>query len=332
MFVRIRDTLILVAKVGVALSFAVMIVSVLIQVVGRTSGSSPVWTEELARFSMVWGGLLGASCAYRYRLDPTLFPNALKAHGAKGLAFTLARTFGVMCFILPILWFSFFGPNTNPARGYIARLAGRQTETMDLPMVVFGIAIPLAFSLGLVMIVIGGAELFTGNSLMAMAWAARRITLGRLARNWGLVLLGNLAGALGALLLFRLAELPAGAAAETAKGIAAAKLALEPVPAFFRGLLCNVFVCMAVWLSLAARQVGGKVLCVMLPIAAFIGLGLEHSVANFFLLPLGQWLEGAWDLGALARNLGPVILGNVAGGAGLVAAVYWVAYLRRPRV
>lgn len=188
-----------------------------------------------------------------------------------------------------------------------------------------------AFSLGLVMIVIGGAELFTGNSLMAMAWAARRITLGRLARNWGLVLLGNLAGALGALLLFRLAELPAGAAAEAAKGVAAAKLALEPVPAFFRGLLCNVFVCMAVWLSLAARQVAGKVLCVMLPVAAFVALGLEHSVANFFFLPLGQWLEGAWDLEALARNLAPVILGNVAGGAGLVAAVYWLVYLRRAR-
>lgn len=185
-----------------------------------------------------------------------------------------------------------------------------------------------AFSLGLVMIVIGGAELFTGNSLMVMAWAARRITLGRLARNWGLVLLGNLAGALGTLVLMRLAELPAGAVAQTARDVAAAKLALEPLPAFVRGLLCNVFVCMAVWLALAARQVGGKIVCVMLPIAAFIGLGLEHSVANFFLIPLGQWLSGQWDLAALLGNLGPVILGNVVGGAGLVAAIYWLVYLR----
>ncbi len=185
-----------------------------------------------------------------------------------------------------------------------------------------------AFSLGLVMIVVGGAELFTGNSLMVMAWAARRITLARLARNWGLVLLGNLAGALGTLLLLRLADFPAGAVAETAKGVAAAKFALDPMVAFARGLLCNVFVCMAIWLALSARQTGGKILAVMLPIAAFVALGLEHSVANFLFLPLGQALSGAWDLGALAGNLGPVILGNVAGGAGLVGAAYWLIYRR----
>ncbi|MBR9864000.1 MAG: TRAP transporter small permease subunit [Rhodobacteraceae bacterium] len=140
-----------VALIGAALAVAVMLAAAGWQVIARyLLHQPPVWTEELARFSMVWGGLLGASCAYRYRLDPTLFPNALKAAGAKGLAFTLARSFGVMCFVLPILWFSFFGLNANPARGYIARLAGRQTETMDLPMVVFGIAIPLAFTLILI--------------------------------------------------------------------------------------------------------------------------------------------------------------------------------------
>lgn len=137
-----------VALVGAALAVAVMLAAAGWQVIARyLLHQPPVWTEELARFSMVWGGLLGASCAFRQRLDPTLFPEALAKSGVRGLVFTLIRAFGVLCFAIPILWFSFFGPGANPARGYLARLAGRQTETMDLPMVVFGIAIPLAFAL-----------------------------------------------------------------------------------------------------------------------------------------------------------------------------------------
>jgi formate transporter len=190
-----------------------------------------------------------------------------------------------------------------------------------------------AFSLGLVMVLVGGAELFTGNSLMVMAWAERRITLGQLARNWALVYLGNLAGALGTVLLVWLAELPNGPSAGTAIALAEAKVALEPLPAFFRGLLCNVFVCMAVWLSLAARQVGGKVVAIALPVAAFVALGLEHSVANMYLIPIGQ-LAGlaqggaGLDLGGFLANLLPVTAGNVVGGAGLVAGVYWLVYCR----
>ncbi|WP_372609542.1 TRAP transporter small permease [Aquicoccus sp.] len=137
-----------VALVGAALAVALMLAAAGWQVIARyLLNQPPTWTEELARFSMVWGGLLGASCAYRFQRDPNLFPNALQARGVRGLVFTLVRSFGVLCFVLPILWFSFFGPGVNPARGYLARLAGRQTETMDLPMVVFGIAIPLAFTL-----------------------------------------------------------------------------------------------------------------------------------------------------------------------------------------
>ena len=190
-----------------------------------------------------------------------------------------------------------------------------------------------AFSLGLVMVLVGGAELFTGNSLMVMAWADRRVTLGQLARNWALVYLGNLAGALGTVLLVWLADLPNGASAQTAAAIAEAKVALEPVPAFFRGLLCNVFVCMAVWLSLAARQVGGKVVAIALPVAAFVALGLEHSVANMYLIPIGQLAGQAGggtglDLGGFLANLLPVTAGNVVGGAGLVAGAYWLVYCR----
>ncbi|MEZ0468313.1 TRAP transporter small permease [Phaeobacter sp. SYSU ZJ3003] len=135
------------ALLGAALAVAVMLAAAGWQVIARyLLNQPPIWTEELARFSMVWGGLLGASCAYRLRRDPTLFPDALQATGVRGLVFSLIRSLGVLCFILPILWFSLLGPGGDPARGYLARLAGRQTETMDLPMTVFGIAIPLAFA------------------------------------------------------------------------------------------------------------------------------------------------------------------------------------------
>lgn len=145
---RLSDGLNRAALLGASLAVALMLFAAGWQVIARyLLNQPPIWTEELARFSMVWGGLLGATCAFRFRRDPTLFPEALKKSGGTGLAFALIRSAGVLCFVLPILWFSFFGPGTDPARGYLARLAGRQTETMDLPLVVFGIAIPLAFTL-----------------------------------------------------------------------------------------------------------------------------------------------------------------------------------------
>lgn len=110
----------------------------------------PAWTEELARFSMVWAGLLGATCAFRLNTDPSLFPQMQATAGAAGKVRAALRGAGVLIFVLPILWYSFFGPGMNPARGYIARLAGRQAETMDLPMTVFGVAIPIAFTLILI--------------------------------------------------------------------------------------------------------------------------------------------------------------------------------------
>lgn len=145
---RLSDALNRAALLGAVLAVALMLLAAGWQVIARyLLNQPPIWTEELARFSMVWGGLLGASCAFRLRRDPTLFPEALAASGARGLAFTLIRAVGVLCFALPILWFSFLGLGADPSRSYLARLAGRQTETMDLPMVVFGAAIPLAFAL-----------------------------------------------------------------------------------------------------------------------------------------------------------------------------------------
>jgi TRAP-type transport system small permease protein len=145
---RLSDGLNRAALLGAVLAVAVMLFAAGWQVIARyVLNQPPIWTEELARFSMVWGGLLGATCAFRYRRDPTLFPEALNRTGPAGLVFSLIRASGALCFALPILWFSFFGPSADPARGYLARLAGRQTDTMDLPIVVFGIAIPLAFGL-----------------------------------------------------------------------------------------------------------------------------------------------------------------------------------------
>lgn len=193
----------------------------------------------------------------------------------------------------------------------------------------------ITFSLGLILVVIGGAELFTGNNLMAMAWAAGRVTTRQVLRNWGLVYLGNVAGALGTALLVLLAGVHTfgeGTVGETMIRIARAKGALDPVSAIARGVLCNVLVCLAVWLCMAARSVTDKILAVVFPISAFVACGFEHSVANMFFLPLGIALTASgaeaisWS-GALV-NLGLVTAGNLIGGTGLVALVYWFVYLR----
>ena len=125
-----------------------MLGAALWQVVARYAlDQPPAWTEELARFAMVWVGLLGASCAFRIRSDPVLFPSMRKTRGALGALLAMVRSIGVLVFVSPILWFSLFGPNMNIERGYLSRLIGRQASTMDIPMVVFGAAIPIAFTI-----------------------------------------------------------------------------------------------------------------------------------------------------------------------------------------
>jgi formate/nitrite transporter len=191
----------------------------------------------------------------------------------------------------------------------------------------------IAFSLGLVLVVVGGAELFTGNTLIVMAWAERRITTRQLARNWVLVYLANFGGALGTALLLAWSgtlALGDGAVAATAVRIAEAKVALPFGEALVRGILCNTLVCLAVWLCFAAHDVASKAIAIVFPISAFVALGFEHSVANMYLIPVG-WLAGATAVTpwGLLANLIPVTLGNVIGGGLFVAAVYWVIYLRR---
>jgi formate transporter len=190
----------------------------------------------------------------------------------------------------------------------------------------------VAFSLGLVLVIIGGAELFTGNSLIVMAWASRRVSTAALLRNWAIVYAGNLFGAIGMAVMIHASgvlDMGGGAVGESAVAITASKLALGPEQAFVRGVLCNVLVCLAVWMCFAARGATGKVAVIIPPVTAFVVLGFEHSVANMYLIPVGMLhRDGAIDLLALMSSLLPVTAGNIVGGGVLVALVYWLIYLR----
>jgi formate/nitrite transporter len=191
----------------------------------------------------------------------------------------------------------------------------------------------LAFSLGLVLVVVAGAELFTGNNLVAMAWVSRLVATRELLRNWALAYVGNVIGCLGTVLFVvwsGVAALGNGAVGETAVRLAEAKAGLSWGEAFMRGVLCNALVCLAVWLAMGGRSVTDRVLAVIFPITAFVAIGFEHSIANWFFLPFGLALPGGagMPIAGIVRNLAMVTAGNIVGGTLLVAGVYWVAYLR----
>jgi formate/nitrite transporter len=192
----------------------------------------------------------------------------------------------------------------------------------------------LAFSLGLILVVLGGAELFTGNNLIVMAWMDGRVTAVGLLRNWGLVYIGNMMGALAMAVLVQLSgtlSLGDGAVAATAEAIALGKIALGPVETFVRGILCNTLVCLAIWMCFAAHTVAGKVLAIIFPITAFVALGFEHSVANMYLIPVAAFQGIGIGAGDFVTNLVLVTVGNIIGGSVLVAFVYWLVYLRSDR-
>ena len=209
----------------------------------------------------------------------------------------------------------------------------------------------LTFSLGLVLVVVAGAELFTGNNLVVMAAASRRVRLASLLRNWTVVYLGNFVGALATALLvfwsgqYRFGD---GAIGVRVLDIAEAKTSLGIVEALVLGILANALVCLAVWLSFSARTVTDKVLAVVFPVTAFVAAGFEHSIANMYFVPMGLFVK-AWGADAfwaasgtspgdypsvdirefLLGNLLPVTVGNAIGGAGLVGLAYWFVYLRK---
>ena len=207
----------------------------------------------------------------------------------------------------------------------------------------------LAFSLGLILVVVAGAELFTGNTLMIMAWASRRISTARMLRNWLIVYAGNMAGASAAALLMvwaRQYTFGKGAVGVQALTIGAAKTDLGFGQAVALGILCNALVCIAVWLCFSARSTSDRILAIIPPIAAFVASGFEHSVANMYFIPEAllikreqPWVSSMSDVpnlhaltwrNYLVDNLLPVTIGNLIGGTVLVGAVYWFIYLRRP--
>jgi formate transporter len=199
------------------------------------------------------------------------------------------------------------------------------------------------FSLGLLLVVVAGAELFTGNNLLAMAWADGKLSTSEVLRNWIVVCLSNFAGAIGLALLVSQSGhtgLNGNAVAAQYVKIAAAKCALPPLTAFVSGVLCNILVCLAVWMSLAGRSVTDKAIAILFPISAFVAAGFEHSVANMYLIPMGLLLKEqvgtvsnseALTLAGFFGNLAPVLLGNLTGGSGFVALVYYIIYRREKK-
>jgi formate/nitrite transporter len=207
----------------------------------------------------------------------------------------------------------------------------------------------LVFSLGLILVVIAGAELFTGNNLIVIAWVSRKLTLGQVMRNWVIVYFGNLVGSLGTAMLVYLtrqwtfANYHVGA---TALNIANAKVNLSFSEGLTRGILCNTLVCLAVWLCLSCRSVTDKILAIVFPITAFVASGFEHSIANMYFIPMGLLLKGepqvvaaagkvtsdlvSLNLQGFIGNLISVTTGNIFGGGFMVATVYWFIY-RRPQ-
>lgn len=209
----------------------------------------------------------------------------------------------------------------------------------------------LAFTVGLALVLVGGAELFTGNTMtLVVALAQRKLSAGRLLSSWVTVYAGNLVGSLVVAVLVLLSGqylMGDGAVGAAALSSAEAKVQLSFVEALTSGILANFLVCMAVWLSYSARSTTDKIIAMLLPIWAFVAAGLEHSVANMYLVPIGVLIrdhapDELWtaigsdpaDLPDLTwgsffvDNLVPVTIGNVIGGSILVGLAYWTAYLR----
>ncbi len=261
-----------------------------------------------------------------------------------------ATSDALQLFMLAILAGAFVGLG---AIYYTTVLAG----TSSLPYGVQRLLGGLVFCLGLVLVIVGGAELFTGNNLIIMAWANKKITAAQLLRNWGIVYVGNFVGsALTALIMYftRQYTFGNGAVGLTALNIANTKSSLEFIPAVALGIMCNAMVCMAVWLCFSAHSTTDKILSIIFPISGFVAAGFEHSVANMYFIPVGLFIKQfdptVFQLPAFVdagktlanysaltwgnfflKNLLPVTIGNVIGGALMVGGVYWFIYLRKAK-
>jgi formate transporter len=242
---------------------------------------------------------------------------------------------------------------TTVSAGSIVAAApdGSAISSAALPYGVVRLLTGLVFSLGLILVVIGGAELFTGNNMIVMAWASGKVKTRQLLFNWGIAFAGNCAGAFAtAVLMFYTTQYTfgGGGVGLVALTTADAKTSLSTIPAFTLGIMCNALVCLAVWMCYGARTTIDRVVTIVPPIAAFVAAGFEHCIANVYFIPLGLFIKaGAPDsfwaaigktaadfpsltwTNFLLANLLPVTFGNLVGGSLMVAAVYWFIYLRK---
>lgn len=208
----------------------------------------------------------------------------------------------------------------------------------------------LVFCLGLILVVVAGAELFTGNNLIVMAWAGGKVSTAKLLRNWTIVYLGNFVGSVVTAYGMYLSGqylFAKGVIGLNALNIANNKVNLDFIPALMLGIFCNALVCLAVWLCMGARTTVDKIMAIVFPISAFVAAGFEHSIANMYLIPVALFIKNGapaefWtnigqtpaDFSALTwgnflvANLLPVTIGNIIGGALMVGLVYWFIYLR----
>ena len=244
---------------------------------------------------------------------------------------------------------SIFATTISAGSMAITTASGEAAFSTGLPFGVTRLLAGLVFSLGLILVVVGGAELFTGNNLIVMAWASGKVTFGAMLRNWTIVYFGNFVGAIGtAVLMFFTRQYTFGS---NTIGIAALKTAVAKcdltfIQAIALGVLCNALVCMAVWLTFSARSTIDKIAAIIFPITAFVAAGFEHSIANMYFIPYALFIKMfdsdfintvtdkvphldklTWQA-FWVNNLLPVTIGNIIGGTVLVAAVYWAIFLR----
>ncbi len=279
----------------------------------------------------------------------SLLPPAMAAK-AEGIGIKKSKLEGMEMFVLAVLAGAFIGMGAIFCTTVL-------TGSGALPYGVARLLGGLVFTLGLILVVVGGAELFTGNTLIMMAYASGKVPLSALLRNWGIVYLGNFVGSvLTALIMFFGGQytFANGAIGLTALNIANAKVGLGFVQAIALGILCNALVCLAVWLCFSARSTTDRILAIIPPISAFVAAGFEHSIANMYFIPMGLFIKdfapaSFWQLSALAdasktaasyanltwgtfliNNLLPVTIGNIIGGGVMVGLVYWFVYLRKP--
>jgi formate transporter len=209
-----------------------------------------------------------------------------------------------------------------------AQLATRMGALITFDSGISTLVMGSVFSVGLMLVVIAGAELFTGNNLMWMSVLAGEAKFSQMVSKWVIVFITNFIGSILIAWFMHASGLVSGAIADKAIAIATAKVGLDFWPAIFRGIMCNWLVCLAVWLALASHDVVGKIFGIFFPIMAFVASGFEHSIANMYFIPIGMFVDttGSITWGGFFSNMIPVTIGNIIGGAGFVATIYWLVF------